>query len=293
MLISDRLRADQLEELEDGRRTAARWIDGDAAWQIIGVRRQEVRQPVEWLAQAARVDPTGAATATAAALCLVAFEVGVREPRAAEAKAGISEALAQLPAGRCAAALCQLGILRHVLRSVAGDLSDAGVSIDPDFNPDLLLLAELCMLDSQASLRPESLIYVGPNTFTPDGRGLESRSSHIRARPPERVGRLRRALLEATPTFRDLRPTPKESGKAGGSKKGSKKGSKEARREALACVMESHSFLGSNRSAAKSIWASWGKRGAGLAMQQITGETYPPSPSTLAKDLSEVRNKQR
>jgi hypothetical protein len=289
MVVYDRLRADQAEELADSQRTALHWIEDDAAWQIIEVRRQEVRQPVEFLSQAARVDPRREQTAAAAALCLVAFEAGVLEPRAAQAKAGISDALAQLPPVRCAAALCQLGILRHVLQSLAANLSDAGVPIDPDFDPDLLLLAQLCMLDSRASLQPESLIYAGPNTFSPDGRGLRSRSSNVKARPPERVGRLRRAVLEATPTYRDIRPTPKESGRAGGSKKGSA----DARREALACLMESHSLLGSNRSAAKVIWASWGKRGAGLAMQQMTGETYPPSVSTLAKDLSRVRNTAR
>ena len=291
MVVYDRLRADQLEELEDGQRTAARWINDDGrAGRRAGhrTRRQEVGQPVRWLSKAARVDPSAKQTTVAAALCLIAFEAGVGEPRAAQAKAGISDALAQLPTVRCAAALCELGILRHALQSLAENLNDAGVPIDPHFDPDLLVLAQICMLDSRASLQPESLIYAGPNTFDPDGRGLRSRSSHVKSRRPERVGRLQRAVLESTPTYRDIRSTPKESGRAGGSKKGSA----DARRDALAHVIESDRLLGSNRSAAKVIWASWGKRGAGLAMKQMTGETSP-SVSTLAKDLSKVRNTAR
>ena len=194
-----------------------RALDNDgAAWQIIEVRRQEVRQPVEFLSQAARVDPRGEQTA-AAALCLVAFDPAVLEPRAAQAKAGISDALAQLPPVRCAAALCQLGILRHVLQSLAANLSDAGAANSSRLRPGSPApSAALARSTRRASLQPESLIYAGPNTFSPDGRGLRSRSEPRKSPPARRVGRLRRAVLEATPTYRDIRPTPKESGRAGG-----------------------------------------------------------------------------
>jgi hypothetical protein len=210
----------------------------------------------------------------------------VLEPTAFSTATAVRDSLlSQLGGEETAAALDQLD---NDLRSLAAELSAAGVRIEPRFTPDLCLLAQLCAIDSQASLDLDSLIYVGPNLFSPDGMTVRTRSSHVRVHPPGEVGRIQQALLEADPAYRDIRPSAHETGRAGGLMKGSAA----ARLDALVSVLDAHPSLpDSNRSAARVIRESWGRRGAGLAMQQMTGSAHPPSESTLAKDLSKARKR--
>jgi hypothetical protein len=288
VLATQRLRADYVEEVDEGQRTAALWIDHAAVKDLVRTRRAEICEPVNWLSRTIRVAPGARRYAVFVGFTMAALGVGTREPRSASAVVGIRDALNRLQGSDATEAQKRLHDLVAGLRGLAVDLRLAGVAIEPRFDPDLALLAELCSVEIWEDLDRSALRYPGTTTFSPDG--MSARSRHVSSRKPSRVGRLQRALFESDPEFEDLR-TSAQMGRIGGLKGAEEKRAQTSVRiDALRVVLSSHGLPPSDRSAAKVIWETWGRRDAGKMMSELTGIQSPPSESTLAKAIAKARN---
>jgi len=292
----DRLSADYEAELADAKRTALAWVREPLVRPIVENHRDSVRGPVVRVAQAIGVHPATPGQYVYAGMVCIAVGASIL------AEAGTGEPLTQwrvavtaLPDAQHKVALTEFRLLLTALISLAARIEQSGAKIDRGYSPDLVVLAQLCRLESDddwsAAESGRTLVFIGPRAFRRDGRGPLDRLSHVVVRRPDRVGRIQRAILESQTGHKDLSITPAESGRRGATVPKQKAS---RRLDALRAIDAKYGLPPTDRSAAMVVHDSWGKWGAGKELAEITGYAEPPvGKSQLARDFAEVRRPKR
>jgi hypothetical protein len=187
----------------------------------------------------------------------------------------------------------RLALLRQKLERLGDELAEVGIRIDPQHPPDLMILAQLCVVPSDLewdeAISSQSLVMAGPHTYADDGRGTRDRSNCGVSRP-DRVGRIQRAVLESQPSYRDIRATSSDAGRRSSSVARARM---TRRLEAIRQAVEETPALQtmSARSAGRLLFDGWGRDGAGRRLADLMEERLPPvGPDQLAKDLEKVRS---